>query len=119
MYYGKSKFKYRNKPTEVDGIRFASKAEARRWGELKLMEAAGMISHLTRQPKYAIQQKMQRPGAPAIRAIYYLGDFEYHEDGKVVCEDVKGGPLTQVFQLKQKMFKAVFPDIDLRIVRMK
>ena len=33
--------KYRNQPVTVDGYRFDSKAEARRWGELKLLAALG------------------------------------------------------------------------------
>jgi len=33
--------KYRNVRTEVDGIKFASKKEARRYQELRLLEKAG------------------------------------------------------------------------------
>ena len=36
--------KYRNEPTSVDGIRFASKKEAWRYGELKLLEKAFITS---------------------------------------------------------------------------
>lgn len=32
--------KYRNQPTEINGIRFASKKEARRYQDLKLLERA-------------------------------------------------------------------------------
>lgn len=41
-----SPHKYHAKPTTVDGIRFASKAEARRYSELRLLEKAGEIKNL-------------------------------------------------------------------------
>ena len=41
--------KYSARPTEVDGIRFDSKAEARRYTELRTLEKAGEISHLELQ----------------------------------------------------------------------
>ena len=46
--------KYRAVPTVIDGIRFASKAEARRYGELRLLEQAGEIRDLVRQPRFAL-----------------------------------------------------------------
>ena len=46
--------KYRNVKTEVDGILFASKKEARRYSELKLLERAGEIAHLELQPRIKI-----------------------------------------------------------------
>jgi hypothetical protein len=39
--------KYHAQPTVVDGIRFASKAEARRYGELMLLMKARVIWGLT------------------------------------------------------------------------
>ena len=47
--------KYSAKPTHVDGIRFASKAEAKRFGELKTLERLGIISGLKLQPMFAIE----------------------------------------------------------------
>ena len=41
--------KYRNIKTEVDGIVFDSKAEARRYAELRLLEKANEISDLRLQ----------------------------------------------------------------------
>jgi hypothetical protein len=38
--------KYHAIPTEIDGIRFDSKAEARRYGELMLLEMGGVIREL-------------------------------------------------------------------------
>ena len=41
--------KYGNKKTQFAGLTFDSKAEARRYGELQLLERAGLISNLRRQ----------------------------------------------------------------------
>lgn len=48
--------KYRNVPTVVDGIRFQSKAEARRWTELRMLERVGEIKSgsVHRQPVYPL-----------------------------------------------------------------
>jgi dsDNA-binding SOS-regulon protein len=41
--------KYLNKKTEIDGITFASKKEAKRYSELKLLEKAKKIEDLQLQ----------------------------------------------------------------------
>ena len=40
--------KYGNEKTVVDGITFASRKEASRWQELKMLEKAGEITGLVR-----------------------------------------------------------------------
>ncbi len=106
--------KYRNKPTEIDGIVFASRAESRRYEELKLLEFAGVISDLKCQPRYLLQEAFRRDGK-LIRAIEYVGDYGFTEDGLAVCEDCKGMQ-TAVFKLKWKLALFVYPDVDFRIV---
>lgn len=96
--------KYGNVPTEVDGIRFASRTEAERYGELLWLVRDGQISDLCLQPRYKL------PGG-----ITYVGDFAYTEAGRQVCEDVKGLQ-TGVFRLKWKLMRETYPDIELRIV---
>ena len=44
---GRKPGKYGNKKTVVDGITFASKKEARRYGELILLQKGGLISRLS------------------------------------------------------------------------
>jgi hypothetical protein len=100
--------KYGAKPTTVDGIKFASLAEARRYRELKLLERAGEITALECHPRFVIWQH----GKEVIR---YEGDFSYADHGAVVVEDVKGVQ-TAVFRMKAKMFRAIHPEIELRIV---
>jgi hypothetical protein len=94
--------KFGNKPTEVDGITFASKKEAKRYGELKLLLRAGEISDLKVQPAFPLDVN----GTPICR---YVGDFEYVRDGLRVVEDVKS-PITRkhpVFRIKAKLFEAI------------
>ena len=89
--------KYRNVPTTVDGIRFQSKREARRWRELKLLERAGKISDLRRQVRYELVPKQDGE-----RAVTYLSDFNYREGGKEICEDCKG-MRTPAYVIKRKL----------------
>ena len=106
------RFKYRNKPTEVDGHRFASKLEAARYQELRLMERAGEISGLTLQPRFKLIV-----GDTLI--CTYVADFHYLDakTQQVVTEDVKG-MLTPEFKLKAKLMKACL-GIDVTLVRKK
>jgi hypothetical protein len=47
--------KYHNKKTvSPDGIKFDSRRECQRWGELRLLERAGRISNLERQVKFEL-----------------------------------------------------------------
>lgn len=91
--------KYRAVPTTVDGIRFDSKGEAMRYGELKLLEQAGVISGLQLQPKFSLEVNGVKLGS-------YVADFEYVERGERVVEDFKG-VRTPVYQIKKKLVKAL------------
>lgn len=108
--------KYRAQPVIVDGIRFDSKREAARYGELVLLARAGQIRALDVHPVFVLQDKFTRPDGKRVRAIKYEGDFAYVENGKQVVEDTKGVE-TQVFRLKQKMFWKRYPHIELRVIR--
>ena len=99
------KSKYNAIPTYVNGIRFASKREAARYGQLLLRLQAGEITDLTLQPAFKF---------PC--GIKYIADFKYTEKGKVVYEDVKGME-PPAFRLKMRCFKYHYPAEDLRIVK--
>lgn len=71
--------KYKNIKVMVDGIKFDSKAEARRYAELKLMEDTGHIKELKLQPKFELQPKYKNNKGETIRAITYKADFSYIE----------------------------------------
>ena len=49
--------KYHAKPTFVDGRRFASRKEAARYCELRLLERAGKIQDLTTQVPFVLIEK--------------------------------------------------------------
>ena len=93
--------KYRAKPITLDGIRFASQAEGKRYLELKALEASGEITHLELQPKYTIVIN-------GVKVCTYIADFRYRTKTNAVVEDVKG-MLTPVYRLKKKMVEAMFP----------
>ena len=101
----KRQTKYRNVPTEFDGIKFASKAEMARYGELRLLEMAGQISDLECQPLFVLTA-----------GVKYYADFRYVEDGKTVAEDVKGFE-TASWKIKKKLFLELYPDIELRVIK--
>lgn len=109
--------KYNAKRVTVDGKKFDSKAESRRYAELVLLERAGAITRLVCHPRYIVWHGLN-PDTMKREKIEYIPDFEYIEDGRTVAEDVKGGKATQttVFHMKAKMFRCVYPEIELRIV---
>ena len=85
--------KYRN--IQTNG--YASKAEAKRAVELKLLESAGQIQDLQEQVKFEIIPKQKGE-----RAAHYVADFVYTRNGEQVVEDVKGVK-TPAYVLKRKL----------------
>ena len=101
MWYG-GKSKYHAAKTVVDGITFDSKREAKRYGELKLLERAGKIRDLQRQVRVELVPPFNCDGKH-VRGIYYVVDFTYTDsEGSEVWEDVKGVK-TPVYLLKRKL----------------
>lgn len=102
--------KYNASRVVIDGHRFDSQREARRYEELKALEAAGKISQLELQPRFELQAAFRYRGK-AIRKIEYVADFRYldYERGGLVVEDVKGMK-TDVYRLKKKLFLARYGD---------
>ena len=95
----KTRSKYGNKKTVVDGITFDSKKEAARYQELKLMEKAGVIIDLQLQPPFPIAINGEK-------ICTYKADFAYKvKAGGEVVEDVKG-VRTPIYNLKKKLVKA-------------
>lgn len=109
--------KYQERKTDIDGITFASAAEARRYVQLKMLAAAGEIKDLGIQPEFVLQPSFKH-GKRTIRAITYRADFCYTEvaTGEAVVEDVKGME-TEVFRIKAKMLLYTH-HIEVRRVRM-
>lgn len=92
--------KYHNRKTVVDGIVFDSKAEASRYGTLKLFSQAGLITDLQLQVPFLIVVNGQK-------ICKYIADFVYTEEGRQVVEDVKG-VRTREYVIKRKLMAAVF-----------
>lgn len=107
----KAKRKYRNEPVVIDGIKFDSKAEGKRWCELVQLEKAGVIYNLRRQVWHELKSVN---GAVACR---YRSDFDYFDTstGEPVTEDVKGIE-TRDFRLKAKLFRDQYGR-EIRVIR--
>lgn len=92
--------KYRNQPVTEDGHRFDSKAEHRRYLELKLLVAAKEISRLDVHPRFEIEVK-------GYFICHYEADFAYFDEREQqrIVEDVKG-MRTDVYRLKAKLMRA-------------
>ena len=96
--------KYRNQRVSLDGYNFASKAEARRYGELKLMLRAKEIWELVIHPQIPLVVCDVKIGT-------YVADFSYYNthNGEKIIEDVKSPPTkTPVYRLKKKLLRALY-----------
>lgn len=96
--------KFRNVRTVVDGIEFASKREAARYGELRLLERAAQIKDLRIQPRFPLSVEGKK-------VCTYVADFAYRTAalGVEIVEDVKS-PITRkhpVYRIKAKLFEAI------------
>lgn len=112
--------KYLNKRTEVDGIVFDSKREARYYLVLKDRLTKGEISNLRRQVSYELIPAVYKEETVHLktkdkvvrkiiqRAITYRADFVYVDniDGTEKVIDVKG-LRTKEYCLKRKMMLAL------------
>lgn len=109
--------KYNAQAVTVDGHRFDSKAEMRRYLDLRLLLADGQIDDLVLQPRFTLLDAFTDNAGKHQRAIVYVADFAYTDrDGNRVVEDVKGVE-TAVFRLKKKLFLARYPELRLEIVK--
>lgn len=89
-----TKSKYRNQKTELDGVTYDSKKEARRAAELNLMLKNGEIVTLARQVRFRL-----------VKGVEYVADFAYTtKDGAQIIEDVKGMK-TAAYKIKKKLLK--------------
>lgn len=90
--------KYRNRKCEVDGLKFDSQREGKRYLALRAMEARGEISGLRLQVRYRLEVMGQK-------VADYVADFVYERGGETVVEDCKG-VRTDVYRLKKKLMRA-------------
>ncbi len=93
--------KYGAKPCEVDGIRFASQREAKRYLFLRTRQALCEIADLELQPKFPLTVN-------GVNCGFYQADFTYRQmpENRRVVEDSKG-VATPVYRLKKKLVAAI------------
>lgn len=89
----KGRSKYLNLPTNG----YASQKEAKRAGELRLLQRAGKISNLREQVRIELVPRVENE-----TPVYWVADFVYIEAGDEVWEDVKG-VRTQAYIIKRKL----------------
>lgn len=92
-----------------------SRKEARRCGELHLLQRAGVISELTNQPEFWFSINGRQIKHPNGRRVGYKADFSYRENGAHVVEDTKSkATKTEAYALRIAIFRALFPEIAFR-----
>ena len=103
--------KYQNKKTEIDGITFASRHEASRYAELKLLEKAGLITNLQLQRVYTlIGAQKDKEGKMLERPVKYIADFVYKDQkDRLIVEDAKSpATRTDVYKIKRKLMLSIY-----------
>lgn len=107
--------KYGAIATSVNGIKFPSKAEAKRYRELMLLKRAGVVTDVQLQPTYELIPKfIHTATGEKVSATKYKADFLVtYKDGHQEIEDVKGY-LTPVYKLKKRMFMNAYPNLQIK-----
>lgn len=92
--------KYHAKKTEVNGIVFDSRKEAKRYKELLLLLKSGHIGMLQLQVPYELN-----PGGT--HSLKYVADFQYLDSktGETIIEDVKGYRTAEYRKKKRLMLQ--------------
>lgn len=102
--------KFNARKVRDDNYLFDSKAEHKRYLELKLLVQAKEINDLQVHPVFdlIVCEKL---------ICRYEADFGYFDttSSRMIYEDVKGHPMPE-FKLKLKLFKVLYPDTELRII---
>lgn len=120
--------KYRSAKTNINGINFDSKKEARRWVELCFMQQQGLIQNLERQVKFLLiptqyetyerygknGQRLKDGEKLVERECAYYADFVYYENGVRIVEDTKGVK-TADYIIKRKLMRWIH-GIEIREV---
>jgi hypothetical protein len=121
MHEGRGVTKYGAKSVVLDGHRFPSKAEAKRYGELKLLQKAGEITGLELQPKFPLvlpngaEILIRSDRYPNGRKAVYRADFAYFTPARRVVEEVKGMD-TMESRLRRAVVEAIY-GIRIEVIR--
>lgn len=112
--------KYHSRKAVVDGIVFDSGREACRYQQLKLLEKANKITGLALQVKFELlpaqyeetvevftkgpKKGQPKRGKCIEKAVFYVADFVFCENGRMIVEDAKGCR-TKDYIIKRKLFR--------------
>ncbi len=99
-------------------MNFPSKAEARRYPQLRNAETRGEIRQLS--PSLSRPRPTFEITHNGIRICKVVSDFSYYDKSdRFIVEDVKpqGAPLSRAFTIGQKLV-AAFYGVEIKIVRM-
>lgn len=97
--------KFKAKPVEDDGQKFASTLEWKYFRHLKMLQKAGEVLFFTRNVPFYL------PGGGK-----YVVDYEiFNSDGSVRFVDVKGLEL-ETFKIKKRIVESVYP-IEIEVVK--
>lgn len=110
--------KYNNKKILVNGVKFDSMKEYKRYLQLQMLERAGEITDLQRQERFVLIPIQKEPdtigpkggirkGKTIEQQAVYTADFSYIDNstGEKVVEDIKGGSTTktEAYVLRRKL----------------
>lgn len=104
------KSKYGNVKCELDGIKFDSHKEMRRYTQLKAMQIEGLIKDLHIHERFNLQRPYTDVSGEKVDKIDYIADFTYFdsENGKFHVEDVKSRATANnsTYLIKKKLMAA-------------
>lgn len=87
--------------------------EARRCADLHILQRAGEISDLEREPKYYFEVNGRTLLHDNGRRAVFTPDFRYRlRGGRLVVEDCKGMRVRD-WPLRKALFRACYPDIEI------
>ena len=109
----KKKAKYFAKKVEIDGYKFDSQKEGKRYLELRTLMRGGIITDLKVHPRYPLDVLGEK-------VCDFVPDFEYIDVAAMekVVEDVKGMRNNcpwSLFRVKAKLFKVIY-GIEVKVI---
>ncbi len=107
---GKRAHKFGATPTVHDGIKYASKKEAARAGELDMLTRAGEVAFYLRQVRFPIRPSRRDANDKAVdRGEVWVCDFlVWWTNGACTIEDTKGHR-TRDYLRKKRLVEALYP----------
>jgi hypothetical protein len=106
--------KYHAVRTDYNGVRYDSKREAQYAAQLDMMKRAAKRSDRVLQWTRQCSVPLETRGVVICKLVL---DFEVvYCDGRMEYHEVKGVE-TPVYKLKMKLFRALYPNVTVRIIK--